>query len=83
MTDTHTFARITKDTKKTVEDNLVRVERKITESDAYYLDEGVYKVDTISGEVEVQGPTWILFDARHYPYPVALDIFEAIYTIKD
>lgn len=83
MTHTHTYAIVDKTVREMVKDDLIRVERKPSETDAYYLPTGVYKVITSNGESMCEGPVWILWDTSGYPYPITPEEFDALYVRKD
>lgn len=83
MTHTHTYANIGLSTRETVQDHLIRVERKPSETDAYFLPSGHYKVQTSNGESKCEGPVWILWDTAGYPYPITPEEFDTLYTRKD
>lgn len=74
MTHTKTYALVTPATAETVE--TIPVRRRPTEARAFYLPHGSYRVQTISGQVEVDAPTWIVFDDQGFPYPVEPGIFD-------
>ena len=73
-TRTHTYAIVDASTRGTVLTK--RVLRRSQETDAFFLEGGHYKVRTASGPIDVEGPTWIVFDVDGCPYPVAPDVFE-------
>lgn len=84
MTHTYTYAIIDKTTKDMVKDNLIRVKRKPSETDAYFIPHGHYKVITSNGESKCQGPVWILWDTLGYPYPITPAEFGNLYvTIEE
>lgn len=83
MTHTHTYSVIGENTRKMVENDLVRVERKASETDAYFIPTGHYKVLTSNGESKCEGPVWILWDTTGFPYPITPEEFERLYTRKD
>jgi hypothetical protein len=70
------------DTRDHVEDELIRVERKPSETDAYFLAEGTFMVVTSNGESYCEGPVWILWDTSGYPYPITPEEFAMLYTRK-
>ena len=76
------FGLIDQATKKMYEQDLITVERIPTETKAYYLREGYYKVLTSNGESFCHGPVWILWDTSGYPYPITPEEFERLYIIK-
>lgn len=78
-THTHTYALVTRETREDVAGELVRVVRKPTETDAYFLAAGHHKVQTANGPIKVQGPVWILWDQEGSPYPITPDEFARIY----
>lgn len=79
MTHTHTYTVIDQTTRDTVKDSLVRVTRRTSETDAYPLPLGHYKVMTSNGESVCEAPVWILWDTSGYPYPITPDEFETLY----
>lgn len=83
MTYTHTFAIIDQTTRHTIASELIRVERKPSETDAFFIPSGHYKVMTSNGESKCVGPVWILWDTSGYPYPITPDEFKKLYTRKD
>jgi hypothetical protein len=82
MTHTHTFVIIDHTTRDMVQENLIRVERRPSETDAYFIPEGHYKVLTSNGESQCEGPVWILWDTSGYPYPISPTEFNELYTRK-
>lgn len=78
-----TYGVVNQTTRETVKDDLVRVERKPSETDAYFISKGQYKVLTSNGVSECEGPVWILWDSGGYPYPITPEEFEKIYVRKD
>lgn len=80
---THTYANIGPSTRETVKDDLIRVERQPSETDAYFIPHGHYKVATSNGESMCQGPVWILWDTSGYPYPITPEEFDKLYKRKD
>lgn len=74
MTHTKTYALVTPATVDAVE--TVTVRRRPTEAQAFYLPSGSYRVQTISGQIEVDAPTWIVFDDQGFPYPVDPAVFD-------
>lgn len=83
MTHTHTYSIIDQTTRETVKDDLIRVERQPSETDAYFIPIGNYKVITSNGQSRCQGPVWILWDTSGYPYPITPEEFETLYKRKD
>lgn len=83
MTHTHTYAIVDQTTRITVRESLIRVERKPSETDAYFLAEGHYLVMTSNGESKCEGPVWILWDTSGYPYPITPEEFNTLYVRKD
>lgn len=83
MTYSYTFAVVDHTTRETVKDDLIRVERQPSETDAYFLPSGHYKVLTSNGESKCEGPVWILWDSGGSPYPITPEEFEKIYVRKD
>jgi len=80
MTHTYTEGLINETTRETVKDNLIRVRRRPSETDAYFIPHGHYKVMTSNGESKCKGPVWILWDTSGYPYPITPEEFEALYS---
>lgn len=76
---THTFVIVDQATREMVKADLVRVERQPSETDAYFLSEGYYKVETSNGESLCEGPVWILWDTAGYPYPITPEEFDKLY----
>lgn len=83
MTHTYTYAIVDQTTRETVKDDLVRVERQPSETDAYFIPTGHYKVTTSNGESKCEGPVWILWDTSGYPYPITPEEFDKLYVRKD
>jgi hypothetical protein len=83
VTYTHTFAIIDEKTYDTIKQHTIRVERKPSETNAYYIPYGHYKVMTSNGESKCVGPVWILWDTSGYPYPITPDEFNKLYTRKN
>lgn len=83
MTHTYTYAIIGRTTRDTVKADLIRVERQPSETDAYFIPSGHYKVMTSNGESKCKGPVWILWDTSGYPYPITPEEFEKLYTRKE
>lgn len=79
---THTYAIVDQTTRETVKDDLIRVVRQPSETDAYFIPHGHYKVMTSNGESMCEGPVWILWDTSGYPYPITPEEFETIYVRK-
>lgn len=79
MTHTHTIAIVDQTTREMVKADLIRVKRKPSETDAYFLPEGHYRVTTPNGESMCQGPVWILWDTSGFPYPITPDEFNKLY----
>lgn len=70
-------------TRKYAKDKLIPVERRPSETEAYFLPaipDGYYKVITSNGESYCEGPVWILWDTSGFPYPITPDEFEKLYT---
>jgi hypothetical protein len=78
----HSVAIVDQTTREFVQDELVRVERQPSETDAYFLEYGYYKVMTSNGESFCEGPVWILWDTSGYPYPITPEEFEKLYVVK-
>jgi len=83
VTHTHTYAVVDQTTRDTVKDDLIRVERQPSETDAYFIPHGHYKVMTSNGESKCEGPVWILWDTSGYPYPITPKEFDKLYVKKD
>lgn len=83
MTHSHTYAIVNQTTRDTVKDDLIRVERQPTETDAYFIPHGHYKVMTSNGESTCTAPVWILWDTLGYPYPITPEEFDALYIRKN
>lgn len=79
----HTFHIIDELTKELVKEDLVEVVRRPSETVAYLLNEGYYKVLTSNGESFCHGPVWILWDTSGYPYPVTPEEFNKLYIQKE
>lgn len=82
MTSTHTYAIVDQTTRETVKHDLVHVERKLSETEAYFIPHGHYKVMTSNGESKCEGPVWILWDTLGYPYPITPEEFDKLYVRK-
>jgi hypothetical protein len=80
---THTYANIGLNTREMVKDDLIRVERMPSETVAYFLPSGHYRVVTSNGLSTCEGPVWILWDSAGYPYPITPDEFDKLYKRKD
>lgn len=65
-----------------VKKDLILVERLPSETVAYFLPEGYYKVLTSNGESFCNGPVWILWDTSGYPYPITPGEFDKLYRKK-
>lgn len=76
---TSTFVTIDRATPELVADQLVTVRRRPSETDALYLEAGRYRIATASGSIDVEGPTWVLWDSGGDPYPVTPAEFERLY----
>jgi hypothetical protein len=83
VTHTYTYAIVDQTTRETVKDDLIRVVRQPSETDAYFIPSGHYKVMTSNGESKCEGPVWILWDTSGYPYPITPEEFKTLYTRKD
>lgn len=83
MTHTYTYAVIDQTTQETIKDDLVRVKRQPSETDAYFIPSGHYKVYTSNGESKCEGPVWILWDTSGYPYPITPEEFDKLYAKID
>lgn len=77
------YALIDETIRETVKDDLVRVERQPSETDAYFIPEGLYKVITSNGESWCEGPVWILWDTAGFPYPITPGEFNKLYKVKE
>jgi hypothetical protein len=82
MTHTHTYAVVDQTTRETVKSDLIQVERRPSETVAYFIPSGHYKVLTSNGESRCEGPVWILWDTSGYPYPITPEEFDTLYTKK-
>lgn len=82
MTHTFTYAIVDQSTRETVKNDLIQVERKPSETEAYFIPSGHYKVMTSNGESLCEGPVWILWDTAGYPYPITPQEFETLYVKK-
>lgn len=80
---THTYAIVDQTTRETVKKHLIRVERKPSETDAFFIPSGHYRVITSNGESMCEGPVWILWDTLGYPYPITPEEFDTLYVKKD
>lgn len=76
---THSIATVDRSTHELVKDDLVRVERRPSETDAYFLPEGFYEVVTSNGKSYCEGPVWILWDTSGFPYPITQSEFDKLY----
>lgn len=83
MTHTHIYAIVDQTTRETVKDSLIQVVRQPSETDAYFIPTGIYKVITSNGESFCEGPVWILWDTSGYPYPITPEEFDKLYIRKD
>jgi hypothetical protein len=83
VTHTFTYSIINQDTRELVKKDVIRVERQPSETDAYFLLTGNYKVLTSNGESMCQGPVWILWDTAGFPYPITPEEFDKLYVRKD
>lgn len=76
---THTIGVIDQTTREFARSELVRVERKPSETDAYFIVEGEYEVITSNGKSYCEAPVWILWDTSGFPYPITPEEFEMLY----
>lgn len=83
MSHTYTYGLVDQTTRDTVKNDLIRVERQPSETDAYFIPSGHYKVVTSNGESHCLGPVWILWDTAGYPYPITPEEFDKLYVRKD
>lgn len=77
---THTIGVVDETTREYIKTELVRVERKPSETDAYFIPEGQYEVVTSNGKSYCEGPVWILWDTSGFPYPITPDEFDKLYS---
>lgn len=77
----HNFHTIDETTRDFVKDKLIRVKRKPSETDAYFIEDGYYKVLTSNGESFCDGPVWILWDTLGFPYPITPEEFDNLYVV--
>lgn len=70
MTHTRTHARITRDGKRFVEDQLVKVRRKADGyvCDALYLATGSYSIERQNSTVLRAGPLWVIYLEDDEPF---------------
>lgn len=80
MTHTYTYAIVDQSTRETVKDDLIKAVRQPSQTDAYFIPSGHYKVVTATGESKCEGPVWILWDTSGYPYPMTPDEFDKLYV---
>jgi len=79
----HTFGLIDQETRKLVKDDLIVVKRLPSETEAYFIADGYYKVLTSNGESFCTGPVWILWDTSGFPYPITPEEFNKLYIRRD
>lgn len=79
MTHTSTYAAIDQTTRTRVKSDLVKVERQPSQTDAYFIPEGRYRVVTANGDCLCEAPVWILWDTSGFPYPITPTEFEKLY----
>jgi hypothetical protein len=60
----------------------VKVERKPSETEALFLNDGNFKIVTANGNSFAEGPVWILWDTAGFPYPITPTEFERLYERK-
>lgn len=60
----------------------MEVERLPSETMAYFIRDGYYKVMTANGESFCSGPVWILWDSIGCPYPITPEEFNKFYVRK-
>lgn len=77
---THSVAIVDQSTREFVKTELIRVERKPSETDAYFLPVGVYEVVTSNGKSYCEAPVWILWDTSGFPYPITPEEFDKLYN---